>query len=107
MQNVKRDGWMNGQGHMVYWRGDAYQADEHGLDLLMATEAVATTAPDLEERRFQQDLEEGDKGKKNMSTEQTESRSSSSAPHNEFNLSMRRTSGTNLNSPLLRRLKSK
>ena len=55
---------MNGQGHMVYWRGDAYQADEHGLDLLMATEAVATTAPDLEERRFQQDLEEGDKGKK-------------------------------------------
>jgi hypothetical protein len=36
-------------GHMACWRGDAYQVDGHSVDLLTATEAVITTAPNLEE----------------------------------------------------------
>jgi len=35
------------KGHMACLRGDSYQADEHGVDLLTATEVVVTTAPDL------------------------------------------------------------
>jgi len=37
--------------HMACWRGDAYQADKHHVDLFMAMEAIATTTPDLEERK--------------------------------------------------------
>jgi len=46
---------------MACLRGDSYQADEHGVDLLTPTEAVVTTAPDLQE---EVPTEEGVKGKK-------------------------------------------
>ena len=44
---------------MACLRGDSYQADEHGVDLLMA---VVTTAPDLQEEEVP--TEEGVKGEK-------------------------------------------
>jgi len=50
------------KGHMACLRGDSDQADEHGVDLLTATEAVLTTAPDLQEEEVP--TEEGVKGKK-------------------------------------------
>jgi len=50
------------KGHMACLRGDSYQADEHGVDLLTPTEAVVTTAPDLQEEEVP--TEEGVKGKK-------------------------------------------
>jgi hypothetical protein len=55
------DGWMDWGGrHMACWRGDAYQADGHDIDLLMATEVVVTTAPDLEE----EDVPTGSRGRR-------------------------------------------
>jgi len=47
---------------MACLRGDSYQADEHGVDLLTATEAVVTTAPDLQEEEVP--TEEGVKGRR-------------------------------------------
>jgi len=45
---------------MACLRGDSYQADEHDVDLT-ATEAVVTTAPDLQE---EVPTEEGVKGRR-------------------------------------------
>ena len=47
---------------MACLRGDSYQADEHGVDLLTPTEAVITTALDLQEEEVP--TEEGVKGEK-------------------------------------------
>ena len=52
---------------MACLRGDSYQADEHGVNLLTPTEAVVTTAPDLQEEEVP--TEEGVKGKKERDME--------------------------------------
>ena len=49
---------------MACLRGDSYQADEHGVDLLTA---VVTTTPDLQEEEVP--TEEGVKGEKERDIE--------------------------------------
>lgn len=55
--------------HMAYWRDDAYQADGHGVELFTTTEASSPPRQISSMRRFQRDLEEGDKGKKEREIE--------------------------------------